>query len=287
MNYFDLHCDTVTEACLGRADTQITPEKAAAFEKYSQLFAIWTDDSLTPQEAFLKAKAVSDFYLEYIGSFKNAYFQPFLTLENGNSLGDDLNNVEFWKSKGVCAVTLTWNGANSLGFGSSFQSTEGLTRFGRDAVKELQRAGILVDVSHLNECGFYDCARLSKAPIIATHSNCFSVCPHSRNLKDEQIKTLFSLGGVMGICFYPEFLGRGDVFELIYEHIYHALELGGENRICFGSDFDGGEMSRMLDSVEKVKSLYDFLAGKGFGGELLSKIFFKNGENFFNNVLHN
>ena len=94
------------------------------------------------------------------------------------------------------------------------------------------------------------------------------------------------MGGVMGICFYPDFLGRGDTFELIYAHIYHALELGGENRICFGSDFDGAKMSKELNSLEKAESLYTFLSKKGFDDELLAKIFYKNGENFFNNVLH-
>lgn len=286
MNYFDLHCDTVIEAYSGKLNTQITPKKAAGFENYSQIFAIWMNDSISPGDAFLKAKAVADYYFEYIKAFKNAHFRPFLALENGISLGDDLQSVEYWKSKGVCAVTLTWNGANSLGFGSSFQGGAGLTQFGREAFKELQNAGILVDVSHLNERGFYDCIELAKSPLIATHSNCFSLCPHRRNLKDEQIKELFALGGVMGICFYPEFLGKGDTFELIYEHIYHALELGGENRICFGSDFDGAKMSKELDSLEKAESLYTFLSKKGFDDELLAKIFYKNGENFFNNVLH-
>jgi len=145
---------------------------------------------------------------------------------------------------------------------------------------------VLCDVSHLNRKGFFDCLNLSKEPIIATHSNCKKLCSHPRNLDDEQLKALFSSGGLLGLCYYPLFLGAGDVFELIYEHIYHALELGGENQIGFGSDFDGAEMDKKLDSLEKVNDLRLFLSGKGFDDELLEKIFYKNCDNFFNNVLH-
>lgn len=286
MDYFDLHCDTITALYSGQKDTHITPKKAACYNKYSQMFAIWMNDSETAQTAFEKAKNVASYYSEYIKTYKNAFFQPFLTLENGVGLGDDLNNIEFWKNTGIKAVTLTWNGDNSLGFGAFSGNESGLTTFGKNVVIELQKSGILVDISHLNERGFYDCLRLAKAPIIATHSNCFSLCDSKRNLKDDQIRELFSLGGIMGICFYPEFLGRGDIFELIYEHIYHALELGGENSVCFGSDFDGAKMNGALDSIEKVKSVYMYLSQKGFDKSLLEKIFYKNAGIFFNNVLH-
>lgn len=286
MNYFDLHCDTVTTSFSGESDTQITSDKVKDLERYSQLFAIWTNDSTKPEEAFLNARKIADYYDEYIKAFKSSGFFPMLTLENGVSLGDDLNNIEYWRSRGVRAVTLTWNSENSLGFGSAVPEGGGLSCFGKEAAKQLQKAGILVDVSHLNEKGFYDCVRLAQEPLIATHSNCFSLCPHKRNLKDGQIKELFDLGGIMGVCFYPEFLGKGDVFELIYEHIYHALELGGENYVCFGSDFDGAKMDKKLDSIEKVNSLRQFLSGKGFADSLLEKIFYENAENFFNNVLH-
>ena len=286
MDYFDLHCDTVTSVCSGVTDTAVTPKKAKVLEKYAQLFAVWMDDALSPEEAFKSACAVCDYFSDYVSSFGHTHFQALLTLENGTCLGDDLRNIEFWKDRGVSAVTLTWNGANLLGFGSACPDEGGLTDFGKNAVKELQSSGILVDVSHLNEAGFYDCVKLAKKPLIASHSNCFSICPHSRNLKDEQIKELFDRGGIMGICYYPRFLGNGNVFELIYEHIYHGLELGGEDSLCLGSDFDGAEMSSELDSLEKVRSLHEFLAAKGIKKRLLEKIFYKNAENFFNNILH-
>ncbi len=287
MNYFDLHCDTVTALADGKTNTAIGTEKLKFFENYTQAFAIWLGDNLKPNEAFKKAGDYYSYFKDNILSCQNSGFVPFLTLENGAAFGNELENIYLWKERGVKAVTLTWNGANALGFGASFPDGDGLTAFGKEAVSVMNECKIFCDVSHLNRKGFFDCLRFSKEPIIATHSNCKKLCFHQRNLDDEQIKALFSSGGFLGLCFYPLFLGKGDVFELIYEHIYHALELGGENQIGFGSDFDGAEMDKKLDSLEKVYDLSSFLAAKGFENELLEKIFYKNCDIFFNNVLHN
>lgn len=286
MNYFDLHCDTVTAVADGKVNSAISAEKAKAFENYTQAFAIWLGDDFEADSAFNKAKEYYSYFKEYILNYQNSGFVPLLTLENGIAFGNKLENICFWKECGVKAVTLTWNGANALGFGASFPNGDGLTDFGKKAVSVMNECKILCDVSHLNRKGFYDCLSLSKEPIIVTHGNCKKLCAHPRNLDDEQIKALFSSGGFLGLCYYPLFLGRGDVFELLYEHIYHALELGGENLLGFGSDFDGAEMDKKLDSLEKVSDLRSFLIGKGFGDELLEKIFYKNCDDFFNNVLH-
>lgn len=285
MKYFDLHCDTVTSICDGSKNPAVTAEKAEDFEKYSQLFAIWLRDGYSPSKAAEKAEAYYKYYKSFFKNFESENKKPFLSLENAICFGDDLKNVGLWGERVVKSVTLTWNGENALGRGADFKSG-GLTDFGRDVFCELQKKKIAVDVSHLNKDGFFDCVRLAKAPIIATHSNCFSICPHQRNLDDSQIKEIFSLGGIIGVCYYPLFLGKGDVFELIYEHIYHMLELGGENGVCLGSDFDGAEMDKGLDSLEKVIDLRSYLSKKGLSKDILEKIFFGNAQNFFNNVLH-
>lgn len=285
MNYFDLHCDTVTSMCDGNESTAITLKKAAEFENYSQLFSIWLSDSCDKSRAVEKAEEYYAYFEDFKRQFENSKTKPLLSLENAISLGDDLKSIDLWKKRGVRSVTLTWNGENALGRGASFQSG-GLTEFGKAVFQELQEKEIAVDVSHLNKDGFLDCLRLAKVPIIATHSNCFSICPHRRNLEDFQIKEIFSLGGIVGVCYFPLFLGNGDIFELIYEHIYHMLELGGENGACLGSDFDGAKMDKKLNSLEKVKSLKSFLSKKGFSEAVLEKVFFGNAENFFNNVLH-
>lgn len=282
MNYFDLHCDTVTAMADRKADCAIALSKIGAFERYTQAFAIWINDGVSPDIAFQKAGEYFTYFKEHILSSKSRVFTPFLTLENAVSFGDSLDNITVWKKRGVRAATLTWNGANALGYGASFPDAGGLTEFGKDALSEMNCLGILADVSHLNSNGFYDCISLSKAPVIATHSNCAALCPHKRNLDDEQLRALFSVGGLLGICYYPPFLGKGDVFELIYEHIYHALELGGENLVCFGSDFDGAIMDGKLSALQDVKKLRSYIARNGFDNELLDKLFFCNAQNFFN-----
>lgn len=282
MNYFDLHCDTVTAMADGKADCAIALNNSGVFERYTQAFAIWINDSVSSDIAFQKAGEYYTYFKEHILCSKNRSFAPFLTLENAISFGNSLDNITTWKKRGVRAVTLTWNGANALGYGSSFPDAGGLTEYGKEALSEMNRLGIVADVSHLNRSGFYDCISLSKAPVIATHSNCAALCPHTRNLDDEQLRALFSVGGLLGICYYPLFLGNGNVFELIYEHIYHALELGGENLVCFGSDFDGAKMDSSLNSLQDVKNLRAFLGRKGFDDALLDKLFFCNAQNFFN-----
>lgn len=284
MKYFDLHCDTVTAMADGNTDTAVSLKKTTSFERYSQAFAIWLDDSVSAEAAFEKACGYYRYYKEHILFSSNSRFTPFLTLENAVSFGNDINNIAFWRERCVKTVTLTWNGANSLGFGCGFPCESGLTAFGKEALSEMNRQGIIADVSHLNRQGFYDCLSLSKLPVIASHSNCQALCFHERNLDDKQLKALFSSGGLLGICFYPLFLGTGNVFELLYEHIYHALLLGGEKSVCFGSDFDGAKMARGLDSLEKVTQLWSYLSEKGFGNELLEKIFYDNAHSFFQTV---
>jgi len=287
MNCFDLHCDTVTAAYKRKADLtneklHINIEKASCFEKHIQCFALWLDDSVHGLEACNEAQKLYEYYQKQ--DFHN--IRPVLTLENAVSLGERLENLALWKSRGVFSISLTWNGANELGFGADIQSG-GLTQFGFDALHEMENLGIVVDVSHINEDGFCDIAKTAKLPFIASHSNCFALCPHKRNLKDYQLSEIISRGGLVGINFYPAFLPDGDVFEAVYKNICHILSLGGEKCIALGSDFDGAKMSKKLSDISKVPALYDFLIKKGLDLRFLEDIFFKNAENFYNKVLHN
>lgn len=286
MNCFDLHCDTVTALAEGKK-TSFDFKKTSVFENYTQCFAIWLSDGIGPEEASKKSDGYYSCFKEHILNCQINGFESFLTLENAAILGDRIENLYLWKERGVKSVTMTWNGENALGFGSSFPDGDGLKIFGKKAISLMNECKIFCDVSHINRKGFFDCLNLSKEPVIATHSNCKKLCAHPRNIDDEQIRALFSSGGFLGLCYYPLFLGNGDVFELVYEHIYHALELGGEDLLGFGSDFDGAKMDEKLDSIEKIPLLRSFLESKGFDEPLLEKIFYKNCKKFFNNVLHN
>ena len=149
-------------------------------------------------------------------------------------------------------------------------------------VNSLSSAKEIIDVHGANEKSFYKAVETAEYPL-ATHSCCKSVFNHPRNLSDEQIKLIAERKGVVGICFYPEFLG-GEVYSKIYENIYHLLSMGFEDVIAIGSDFDGARMSENLQKISQVPCLYEYLAEKGFEKALLQKIFYNNSNNFIANL---
>ncbi|MCM1363913.1 MAG: membrane dipeptidase [Faecalibacterium sp.] len=290
MEYFDLHCDTVEKAFSNGLDfesekLQVNVQNTKEFKKYNQCFALWLNDNFHGKAAFDYATELYKYYLTG-KSILPGNIKPFLTLENAVSLGGKLENISLWKERSVCAMTLTWNGENELACGADIASG-GLTAFGRDAVREAQRQNIIIDVSHLNEDSFCDTVRIMHQSFIASHSCCFSICPHRRNLKDWQIKEIIGSHGLIGINFYHVFLGDGNIFERIYQNICHISELGGEKSIAFGSDFDGSKMNRRLKDPSKIGELHRYLKKKGIAESTLDDIFFKNAEKFFNNVLLN
>lgn len=290
MNYFDLHCDTISRAfddklSLYDDKLQVSLKNTDAFEKYTQCHALFVNDRFRLDASEKRANELYEFYMAQMPQFnKHKSLTSFLTLENCECFNNKTESVCLWRSRGVRAATLTWNGENSLGFGSGMLSG-GLKAFGIKVIHAMENERMVVDVSHLNEDGFCDVCFKAKRPFIASHSNCFSLCPHSRNLKDYQIKEIISCGGLIGLCFYQPFLGSGNIYKRLFEQIKHILHLGGENSIALGSDFDGAKMNFRLNKICKVSNLYFYLAKKGIEKELLEKIFFKNAENFFNNVL--
>ena len=159
------------------------------------------------------------------------------------------------------------------------KTDKGLTDFGKDVIGVMNSLKIGCDLSHLNDKSFYGAIEKAEFPL-ATHSNCRLVCNHPRNLNIEQIKLIAEKGGVVGLCFYPCFLGCGDVFEQLYKNIFFLCDKGYENNIAIGSDFDGAEMDKKLDRIDKLPDFYEFLRRKRLKEELLSKIFYKNAENF-------
>jgi len=278
MDYFDLHSDTPFKHYQNRLRNttdkiSIPFEEAALFDNWHQTFAIWIDDAATkPFELYQNILADFNKKLES----KPSNLTPVLAVEGGAVLENDIERTEILKNDKIKFLTLTWNGENNIAGGS--KTEKGLTDFGKKVIKRLNRYRIACDLSHINEKSFYSAIEISDFPI-ATHSNCFSICPHKRNLKDEQIKLIAEKGGVVGINFYPVFLGD-NVFENIYQNIFHICDMGYENIIAIGSDFDGADMHESLDSISKIPSLYHFLSTKGFNKELLNKIFFENAEKF-------
>lgn len=278
MNYFDLHCDTAYECYVTGEDflknsLAISGESGEVFEDWHQVFAIWIkDDSEKPFELY--KKILSDIKLKLQKSPQNLI--PYFSVEGGAVIEHDIERLNILKQDAVRFLTLTWNGENDIAGGVNTEKT--LTGFGKRVIKEMNNLGMVCDLSHLNQKSFYKVAENAEK-IVATHSDCYKICPHERNLIDEQIKLIYERKGVMGICFYPDFLG-GEVFEKIYENIFYLCDKGYEDIIAIGSDFDGGKMNEKLDKISKIPQLYAFLQAKGLENELLYKIFYKNAHNF-------
>lgn len=292
MRYSDLHCDSISRAykegeSLYDGDLQINAVKSKDIEKYEQYFALWLSDELKGEAAFSLCKSMLTYYENQMKDLKNREVTnliPHLSIENASALGGDINNVAYFKSKGVEVMSLTWNGENDVASGVNAKG--GLKTFGRQIIKEMARYNMTLDVSHLNERGFYEVCLIDSIKIIATHSNCYDICPHRRNLKRWQVRELISRGSLIGLNFYPPFLGTGklSVFEQIRANIEYLLSLGGEDNIAFGSDFDGAEMSSDLDGIDKVAYLYDYLLSSGLDNTVVEKVFYENVGRLLRNV---
>ena len=186
-----------------------------------------------------------------------------LTIEDGRILDGDLTRVSWLREMGVRAVGLTWNCSNCLGHPNSPDPTEnsrGLTPFGREAVLEMNRLGILVDVSHLSDGGFQDVAALSRKPFAATHSNARAVTNHPRNLTDDMLKRLADCGGVTGLNFVPEFLNDRNLpgtVEMLMTHVRHIVQVAGEDVLGIGTDFDGFDEEQEINHPSRMHLLFE------------------------------
>ena len=164
-------------------------------------------------------------------------------IENGYAIGHDLLFVEHFRKRGIVYMTLCHNGDNDICDSARKSNNEhgGISKFGADVIRELNRVGMMVDLSHASEKTFYDALDISQVPIVCSHSSCRSLCDHPRNLTDEQMKRLASKGGVMQITFYEGFLrqdGQASLLDAV-EHINHAVNIMGIEHVGIGTDFDG------------------------------------------------
>ena len=166
-------------------------------------------------------------------------------VENGYAIGRDLSRLHAFKHMGVAYMTLCHNGDNELCDSAAGQGEwGGLSPFGREVVTEMNRIGMMIDVSHAADATFDDVIRLSRRPIVATHSSCRALCDHRRNLDDDRIRALAAQGGVMQICLYGGFINHdypdSATLSDAVRHILHVIRLVGPNHVGIGSDFDGG-----------------------------------------------
>lgn len=202
-----------------------------------------------------------------------------LAVEGGEALEGDLAVLRMLFHLGIRSLGLTWNQQNELatGVGEGIKGN-GLTSFGRRVVRELNTLGMLVDLAHINEKGFYDAISLSDAPIIVSHTNARALCNHPRNLSNEQLRLVKENGGVVGISFYPPFVHQeSPSLNKLLDHFVHVAEIAGVEHLGLGSDFDGIDQTvEGLDDVSCLHRLIEGLSARGFSPKETEQIASKN-----------
>jgi membrane dipeptidase len=205
-------------------------------------------------------------------------------LEGADPLAPDLSDLQDWYDRGLRSVGLVWSRANAFAEGVPFcfpaspDTGPGLTDAGRELVRACNRLGILVDLSHLNEAGFWDVAEISEAPLVATHSNAHALSQSTRNLTDEQLDAIGRSGGMVGVNFAVSFLredGWNDAdtpLAEIVRHIDYIANRIGIDHVGFGSDFDGARISDELDGIAGLPKLVAALREAGYDDAAVDKI---------------
>ncbi len=309
MDFIDLHCDTATEAMhhsahLTEPQLHVHLPVTKEIEHHCQCFAIYCPDTIRGEDAFNYYTMAKHYFQRELKELPRLLEQvhtaadidritadgktaAVLTVEGGAVLGGKLERMQTFYTDGVKMMTLTWNGENELGCGSSDQK-KGLSPFGLGAIKEMERLGIIIDVSHLSDAGLDDVLKTVSCPVAASHSNLRSVCGCRRNLSDEQFREIVRRGGIVGINLYKYFLNNDGEHAVIHDiamHIERMLELGGENAIAMGSDFDGCDTVNGINSIDDIPTLYKALCAEGISDGVLKKIFWQNARNFFGRMI--
>lgn len=314
MGFIDMHCDTLMMAQFKNTGLYDNKETAVDFKRMkeagalAQFFAIFMPDKETydifqvkqmPDQEYFDAlyalflaqmkehrDIIARVYTakDVLDNEKKGLMSAVLTMEDGRMVNGDFEKLEDFYDLGVRALTLTWNYENCFGFPNSRDAAvmeKGLKPFGKEAIEFMNELGILVDVSHLSDGGFWDVAKIADKPFIATHSNCRSLSPHQRNLTDEMIKALAEHGGVMGLNFCPAFLNK-DIncedsrIEEMVAHLQHAKNVGGIEVLALGGDLDGcGGNMEVADSLGYPK-LFEAIKKAGFTESELDKITHEN-----------
>lgn len=304
MKLFDLHCDTLGECVktgksLLHNDLQLDLERGISFSRWVQCFAVWIPDDLRgvgavrffdEAAALLEAEAERCPRLrlvrrgEDLDSLRDGECGAILTVESGAAAAGTIDGIRHLYSRGVRMMTLTWNAANELGGG--VRAPGRLTPFGMEALREMERLGMAIDLSHASERLFYDVAAHTAGPLVASHSNARSLCAHPRNLTDEQFCLIRDRGGLVGLNFAPFFLrSQGKASrEDLYRHAEHFLSLGGERTLAIGSDFDGTELPEDIEGLSSMEEIYELFLRHGYSESLVRQIFFENAFDFFHSL---
>ncbi|MBO5327602.1 MAG: membrane dipeptidase, partial [Clostridia bacterium] len=218
-----------------------------------------------------------------------------LTVENLAFIKKDVEYINELSLAGVKMASLVWNYKNELAYPNvkfnngtpnfALREKRGLTKLGRQAVELLDKNKIIIDLSHLSDGGVNEILKGRKIPVVASHSNAAAIKNVSRNLTDGQIKAVSNCGGVIGVNFCKDFVGECNIFQGLLQHIKHLINVGGEDVVALGSDFDGIPEVKDLENCKKLPKLFSYLYNNGIKEELLEKFARKNFERVFKEVV--
>ncbi|AYF53670.1 membrane dipeptidase [Clostridium botulinum C] len=301
MDIIDFHCDTISQIYANNCnllsnDFSVDIKKLQNAHSLAQFFALFVE--LNPKEdpfdvccnmlnkfydEINKNKntiSIARNYNELIKNKSKNKISAFLTIEEGAVLKGNISNLKRFYDKGIRLITLTWNFPNEIGYPNAIAKfrNKGLTPFGIELIHEMNNLNMIIDVSHLSDGGFYDVAKYSKVPFVASHSNSRSITNHPRNLTDDMIKIISEKGGIIGINFFGKFLGGGNFSKIddMLRHINYIRNIGGIDVLSLGSDFDGIDSILEIPNIANIDKLIYALKLHGFSENDIEKIFYKN-----------
>jgi membrane dipeptidase len=219
---------------------------------------------------------------------ENGTFAMELHFEGAEAIDPDFDALEVYHQAGLRSLGITWSRPNRFGFGVPFQfpaspdSGPGLTDLGKELVRQCNRLRIMVDLSHLNEAGFWDVAAISDAPLVATHSNVHAICAATRNLTDRQLDAIRDSGGIVGLNFNCGFLHPKGAREstlglgVMVDHLDALIARLGDDKVALGSDFDGATMPEGVKDVSLLPNLLDAIRARGYDDATIRKIAYEN-----------
>ena len=303
----DAHCDTASEILdsgeeLYSNNRHLSLEKISNYNSYIQFYAAWVDKN--SKNPFLRAVEILDKIkqevrqnsgvieeIKCLNDVKSVISKrkhgAIYSIEDARALCGSVASVRAFYDLGVRAITLAWNDDNEVTDGIASIRGAGLTEFGKEVVREMNRLNMIVDVSHITEKGFWDVLQVSDSPVMASHSNVKTLCSHRRNLSDAQISAMINKNGIICVNIYPDFLSDDGcaTIDTVILHIDHILSLGGENYIGLGSDFDG--VDRLIDNFNGANDyakLFEKMSKIGYSDALIDKITHKNMINFMERI---
>ena len=303
LRLIDTHCDTAFELyhkkeSILQNSCHISLEKAAKYKSYAQFFAIWANRRRTDDETYGDFLNISDnlskeiaqngnkidaviTFDEMTAAWESGKIAAFLAVEDARILGGEIDRLDVLRARGVKYMTMMWGGKTCIG--SSHDVEGGLTDFGREVVHKCFEHGIVPDVSHSNEQTTEEISRIAfehGKPFIASHSNCYSLFPHTRNLRNKHIDDIIHLDGIIGISLCPYHIkdmsdGLCTIKDVV-AHIEKYLELGAENVLGLGCDLDGTDLPQGFSGLDDLYSIAEELARLNYTDEIIDKIFYRN-----------